>query len=357
MVQLPPEVYSVIASYVHSRDLLRLARTTKALQRAAEPRIYENVVLRDAQSAYLGCHSITMRDGLRAPYVKRFVLYEDPRRSSPRNNFSAVSAQFWLIIQLALTMTVNLDSLVFWDPLSAHSWILNHEQIRFQLREANLRLPWDAHLVEFLQKQDKLQALNASDSAEDGPLCPLPPTALGALESFSGSVLVVAELLGCPLTRLQIVLDDDTAPILPTVVGDLGKIMRGLRSLSMVNLPGSLLLETVQLVATSVFASTLRYLGVLPLSCTEPDALNGCLMNMHALEVLEVDVTRWEPQPPEWMHRPILLGFHMFAPSLNQVVFWVGSARVLWYLPHDGDWQRVRSAGRAPGNDILWRSF
>ena len=89
------------------------------------------------------------------------------------------------------------------------------------------------------------------------------------------------------------------------------------------------------------------------------DALNGCLMNMPALEVLEVDVTRWEPQPPEWMHRPILLGFHVFAPSLNQVIFWIGPARVSWFLPSDGgsDWQNTRHVGRAPGNDTVWRSF
>ncbi len=269
MVQLPPEVYGVIASYVNTRDLLTLARTTKVLQRVAEHRIYEHVMFRDAHSAYVGCHSITMRDGLRALYVKRFVLYQDPRRSGPRNNLAAVPVQFWLTIQLALTMTVNLDALIIWDPVISHSWVLNHEQIKFQLREANLHLPWDAHMVEFLQKQDKLQALSACDSNEDGPLCPLPPAVLSALQSFSGPVLVVAELLGCPLTRLQITLDDDTAPILHTVLGDLGKIMKGLRSLSVINLPGNLLLETVQLVSTSVFASTLRYLGVLPLPCTE----------------------------------------------------------------------------------------
>nr|VWO98182.1 Xyloglucan-specific endo-beta-1,4-glucanase 1 (EC (Glycoside hydrolase family 12 protein XEG1) (GH12 protein XEG1) [Ganoderma boninense] len=47
----------------------------------------------------------------------------------------------------------------------------------------------------------------------------------------------------------------------------------------------------------------------------------------------------------------------MYAPSLTQVIFWVGHARVSWYLPADGDWQHVRNAGRALGNDILWRSF
>ena len=30
MVQLPPEVYSVIASYVNARDILRVARTAAA---------------------------------------------------------------------------------------------------------------------------------------------------------------------------------------------------------------------------------------------------------------------------------------------------------------------------------------
>ncbi len=87
------------------------------------------------------------------------------------------------------------------------------------------------------------------------------------------------------------------------------------------------------------------------------DALNGFLMNMPALEVLEVDVTRWEPQPPEWMQRPIFLGFHIFAPSLRHVIFWVGPTRVSWYLPSNGDWQSARHMGRVPGNDTFWRSY
>ena len=82
-------------------------------------------------------------------------------------------------------------------------------------------------------------------------------------------MLVVAELLGCPLARVQMHLDDDTAPILPTVLADLAKIMKGLRSLSVIGLPADLLVEMLQLVSTAVFAPKLRYLGVLPLPSSE----------------------------------------------------------------------------------------
>ena len=269
MVQLPPEVYSAIASYLATPDLLTLSHTTKCLQRAAEPRMYECMVLRDALSAFAGCRSLIVRDGLRAPYVKRFILYQDPRRAGPRMNIGAVPVQFWLNVQLALTMTVNLEMLVLYDPLAAHSWVLNHEEIRFQLREGNFRLPWDAHMVAFLERQHKLQVLSTCDSNDDGPPCALPPAALGALETYSGPVLVVAELLGCPLARVQMLLDDDTAPILPTVLADLSKITKGLRSLSVIGLPADLLVETLQLVSTAVFGPKLRYLGVLPLPSSE----------------------------------------------------------------------------------------
>ncbi|TBU26116.1 hypothetical protein BD311DRAFT_458795 [Dichomitus squalens] len=357
MVQLPPEIYSAIASYLATRDLLTLSRTTKALQRAAEPRIYECVVLRDAEAALVGCHSLMLRDGLRALLVNRFILYQDPRRTNARTSLGTAPAQFWLTVQVALTMTVNLESLIIHDPLVAHSWVLDHEDIRFQLREANLRLPWDAHMVAFLEKQHKLQVLNTCDSNEDGPPCPLPPAALGALVTYSGPVLVVAELLGCPLARLQVVLDDDTAPILPTVVADLTKIMKGLRSLSVMGMPVQLLMETLQLVSTAVFAPKLRYLGVLPLPSCEWDVIHRCLMDLPALEVIEFDISRWEAQVPEWMLRAVLLDFRIYAPALQQVIFWIGQTRINWYMTHEGEWQHVRQMGRAPGSDVLWRTL
>lgn len=265
MVQLPPEIYSAIVSYASARDLLALSRTSKAFQRAAEPKIYESMVLRDAESIFLGCHAILARDASRGPYVRRIFIYQDARRATARNNLSAAPPQFWLAIQHALTKTENLETLCIHDPTVSHSWILNHKQIKFQLREATFRLPWDADLVSFLQTQRKLLALTTADARDDGPLFPLPPNALPILEVFSGPVLVVAELLGSPLKRVQMTTDEDTAPLVPTIVADLGKIMKTLRTLSILGLPEEFVLETVHLVATSVLAPQIRYLGILRL--------------------------------------------------------------------------------------------
>ncbi|KAI0691144.1 hypothetical protein C8T65DRAFT_711541 [Cerioporus squamosus] len=326
MVQLPPEVYSAI------------------------PRIYEHVVLRDAQNAFIGCHAIAVRDAFRAPYVKRFILYQDIRRTMPRNNLAAVPAQFWLSVQHALAKMVNLEYLVIHDPQVAQSWILDHEDIRFQLREANLRLPWDSHTK-------KLNALIlATDGKEDGPLCALPAAALQSLEVFSGPVLVAAELLGCSLTRLQITVDEETAPILPTVVADLGKIMKTLRKLHVVGMPDHLLMETLQLVSTSVFAPTLRYLGILPIPSRDWHAIHRCLMKLPALELIEFDITRWEPAPwQETFQRVVLLEFRTYCPSLQQVVFWIGQHRFTWFM-RDGEWGNVHQMARPHMLDTSWRS-
>ena len=151
-------------------------------------------------------------------------------------------------------------------PAELEGWILNHEEIRFQLREANLRLPWDAHTVAFLATQKKLNALViTTDGKEDGPLCALPAAALQSLEVFSGPVLVAAELLGCPLTRLQMSVDDETALVLPTVVADVARYMASLRKLHIVGMQEHQVVETLQSISTAVFAPKLRLLGILPI--------------------------------------------------------------------------------------------
>ena len=80
-------------------------------------------------------------------------------------------------------------------------------------------------------------------------------------------------------------------------------------------------------------------------------------MGLHALEVLELDISRWAIPAPETMLRAILLDFVMYVPGLQQVILWVGQTRFAWYPTHDGDWQNTRLLGRAPGFDNVWRSF
>ena len=178
-------------------------------------------------------------------------------------NFATASIQFWSTVQAALSKADNLELLILYDPRGAHSWVLDHPDARFQLRELNTNLPWDAHTVALLARQHKLRVLTTGDSLEDGPPCALPPGALGSLTTFSGPVLVAAELLASPLTHLQIVADDDTAPLLQTVVSDLARLVPTLRGLNILGANEALMLEALQAVAQAVFAPKLRYFGVL----------------------------------------------------------------------------------------------
>lgn len=264
MFQLPPEVYSAIASHLSKSDLLTLSYTSKAFQRAAEPRIYESVHLRDPHVAIASFFPLLKNDAFRAPYVKRFLLYEDPRFSDPRRSLVTCPPQFWHSVQLVLKRLVNLDYLVIHDPQLARSWLLDDHEVRFQLREANLRLPWDASLVAFLEGQQRLQRLILSGGVVDDRVLPsLSPNALPKLEVFSGSVLVTPEVLGCPLTRLQMTVDESTVLVLHTVVADIGKNVRTLRKLNILGMPEELCMSIVKTISTAVFAPVLRYLGVL----------------------------------------------------------------------------------------------
>ncbi|KAI0326216.1 hypothetical protein GY45DRAFT_1374110 [Cubamyces sp. BRFM 1775] len=359
MVQLPPEIYSAIVSYASTRDLLVLSRTSKAFQRAAEPKLYESMVLRDAQSIFLGCHAILARDGFRGPYVRRMFIYQDARRATARNNLAAAPPQFWYVIQDALTKTSHLETLLIHDPTTSHSWILNSDHFKFQLREATLRLPWDSHMVSFLQRQHKLLTLTTADIQEDEDdrrVGSLPPTALPILEVFSGPVLVVAELLGSPLKRIQVTVDENTAPLVPTIVADLGKIMKTLRTLSILGLPEDFVLDTVHMLANSVLASEMRYLGILRLPMMrEWDRLQRYLMKLSALVMIEIEVTHWNPAPNEGLQRMILHELRLFCPTLQQIVFWHLMQRFHWYS-RDGQWYCMHTTGRHVVHDNHWRT-
>ncbi|KAH9849488.1 hypothetical protein C2E23DRAFT_888202 [Lenzites betulinus] len=359
MVQLPPEVFSAIVSYATPRDILVLSRTSKAFHRATEPRIYASVVLCDVQSIFLGCHSLLVRDAYRCPYVKALIIFQDPQRVTNRNNVTNTPLQFWLAIQHVLIKTVNLENLYLHVTSATHTWILDHDEIKLQLREANLRLPWDEHVVSFLETQPKLKILATDDSRDDGPLYPLSPTALPILECYSGPLLVVPELLGCPLRRLQMRTKNETARLVPSILSDLGKITKTLRNLCILGLPEKLTLETVQLVSTAVFAPYLHYLGILPLPGTPSEAswkhLYHCLMKLSALALLELDVAHLEPRPNENMQRVILHELRIFCPTLQQVVYWIGQHRFQW-LCRDGQWQAIYSTNRHRLHDNLWRT-
>ncbi|GBE85459.1 hypothetical protein BKA93DRAFT_828851 [Sparassis latifolia] len=354
MTALPAELCNQIVHYSSQRDLFSLCLTSKALQRATEARIYECIFLRDMGVAYRACRAIVGRGGVRGAYVKRFWFSQDTRRLPPRTMVQ-LPPQFWQAVQDALTKMVNLDFLLLNDPANANTWVLSSPTYKFQLREASFQLPWDAEMVAFLQTQNRLRVLHTEDSFEDGPLPAITPGKLQSLQVYNGPVLVVAELMACPLTHLQIMLEEDTAVLLGTVVTDLGRSMKTLRSLNVAFMPEHYMLETLQLISTSVFAPTLRHLGILPIPYDDRSEVHRCLMRLPALHVLEVDVFNWEPQPVEVFQRMLASELRIYCPSLRYVSFWVGQHHLIWHCV-DEEWTSCHFSPRHPQNETLWRT-
>ncbi|OBZ71087.1 hypothetical protein A0H81_08944 [Grifola frondosa] len=327
----------------------------EVLQRASEVRLYEQMALRDPKTAYLACTSVMAHNAYRAAYVRRLWIYQDTRRSS-RNQSVPLPPHFWRAIQDALAHMDNLEGLLIHDPSGSNTWVLNSPDFRFQLREASFHLIWDANMVAFLETQHKLRSLSTMDAAEEGPLQPLALDTLQSLEAYNGPVLVVAELLPCPLTHLQIAVDEETAPILPTVVADLGRAKKKLRGLNILYLPEHLVLETLQLISTSVFSSTLRHLGLLSWPVCERHRVHGCLMNFRCLAVMELDLTRWDPQPSLPMQLMLVTELHIYCSSLRHVIFWLGPHRITWSRQEDDQWTNVHLPNRHPVQDNWWRN-
>ncbi|KAH9919164.1 uncharacterized protein BXZ73DRAFT_92103 [Epithele typhae] len=288
---LPPDVYNIITSHLSVRDLFPLAHTSKAFQRAAESRIYETLVLRDAQRAILCLHSLGLHNAARTSYVRRLYLYQDPGRTPPRLHFGTIPVQFWSHLQAALLRMPRLEYIMFGDPTASHAWVLHHADrpVPFQLREANFNLAWGPHLAAFLNRQKRLRIR---------PLCALEPGALPALQVLSAPVLVVAEILvvAPPVTHLQIVADDDTMPLVPTLVADAAETMPGLINLSFLGLP----------------------------------TVWRALMGMPALKFVVFDFSRWAPLPTEVLQKMVVLDLQIYAPGVRQVVVWIEHHRLCW---------------------------
>lgn len=258
MATLPQELYDELVQWTDKNTLCALAQTSKAFRPPAERLLYRVVLVRDAQDAFNACLALEARDGERGPYARKFWFYYRTSR------LPVLPERFWQAVRVALTLTVNLDTLALYDPTFTNTWVLSGPEIKFQLREANLGLQWDKTLVDFLETQDRLVCLHVEDSLEDSPLAAIAPGKLDKLRILHAPPLVVAELLVCPLTHLQIEVDSDTAAIVPTVMLDVGRIMRTLLSLQVTYLPENMALEVFHIISTSVYAPTLYRLGALP---------------------------------------------------------------------------------------------
>lgn len=260
---LPPEVCHRIVHWTRRRDLPALCLSSKSLQKTAETKLYETIMSSDINVIFRACESIVLQERL-GPYVRSFYVYQITRRTQE------LPRRFWQMVQKALSKMRCLDVLCIHDPAHSNTWVLSDsDTLPFQLREANFRLPWDEHLVRFLESQNKLtqfQLIGGLD--EDAPR--LKAGSMPELCTFDGKLALAMQLLTvpCHLRHLRIPSDRDTNKNLLDFIPHLASISRTLRSLNIIHVPEEMSVEAIKLI--SFVCPDLHYLGVIPLPMMFP---------------------------------------------------------------------------------------
>ena len=264
-LSLPTEICAQVVQYARSDDLLALGRTSKAFQVLAETRIYNQIALKDDASIRNMMRSLLSLDHARTSYVRRLCVYQDRR-----TNRGTWTQGHWRAIQNILLRLVNLETVYVFDEAYSNSWIFDVNEIRFQLREANLGLSWDSALVSFLESQHELRTLyiQAPDE-EDNARSTLAPGSLQKLESFDGPLFVATDLITSPLKRLSIRVDEENAPLFSVFITELARTNKTLSSLYVQHVPEYLVADSLHVLALSPLSASLRFIGILNLPIIE----------------------------------------------------------------------------------------
>ena len=253
MLALSPELCGRIVYYSYREDLLALCLACKAFQREAEVRLYYHIQFTDTHQALLACNTLVHNDRLPL-HVRTFCFRQDDRRAP-----GDLGHRFWSAVQQALIAMSNLEVLVLCDASHSNGWVLSHPEIKFSLKEAKLRLTWDAPLVKFLERQQALQTLHVYDPLED-IAHHIIPGSLPNLKVFDGTLMVGMQLIPSPLVYLQLMIDSDPAPALAALPG-FGALRKSLRSLNLLEVTEDLSLPILRCV--SGVLPDLRHLGIL----------------------------------------------------------------------------------------------
>ena len=261
MLALSPELCGRIVQVASNRrqDLLALCLTCKDFQREAEVRIYTQLVFTEPDRALGACTTVINNERL-AMYVRTFWFNQDTRRSPPN-----LGQPFWSTLQAALMVMPNIESLLLCDNSYANSWILDNPRIQFRLREAKLRLTWDAHLIRFLETQTSLRSLHLYDPVEEVITGVLPSNAVPDLQNFDGSLMIGIQFLHSSLSHLQLIVDCDIDQFLDTLPR-FSMVRKTLRALSLLDIPEEAVLAALKMI--SEVLPDLRYLGLVPYPIT-----------------------------------------------------------------------------------------
>ncbi|KAF8549742.1 hypothetical protein OG21DRAFT_1488298 [Imleria badia] len=343
-----PDVAAHIVRWARRTDLPALCLTCKSFQHAAEPKLYEVVMSANVHATLRVCHSILANPRL-AHHVRSFCFL-------PRHNRD-IPPHFWSTLQRALSKMRSLDYLFLQDPAFASSWVLGDiPHIPFQLQEARLLFYWDAHLVKFLESQNKLTTLHTIDGPANDPALFLEPGSLSDLRVFDGPLAAAQHIvhIGPSLTHLQLTLDKNSEVDLLAFIPSLIPLAPSLRALSILHLPEPLSLDVFRSITKA--CPQLRHIGTIPLPLPRYSyRFYSALVAMHHLRVLELDLSSWAPPATGILQRAIAAEIRIFAPLIEYVCFWAGATRTLWGV--DGnDWSCHSESGQHSQFDALWKA-
>ena len=258
MLALSPELCGRIVQVASNRrqDLLALCLTCKAFQREAEIKLYTRLVFTEPDKVIKACNTLMKNERL-AMCVRTFWFNQDTRRN--------LGQPFWSALQAALIVMPNLENLLLCDNSYANSWILDNPRIQFRLREAKLRLTWDAHLIRFLETQTSLRSLHLYDPVEEVITGALSPNAVPDLQAFDGSLMIGIQFLPSSISHLQLIVDCDADQFLD-LLSRFGVVRKTLRALSLLDIPEEATLGALKII--SEILPDLRYLGLVPYPIT-----------------------------------------------------------------------------------------
>ncbi|KAI5121344.1 hypothetical protein M0805_000652 [Coniferiporia weirii] len=337
---VPPEVARRIVSLIENRQTLTvMARTTRTLQNAAEKRIYEFVEMIH-HPLFLGLCEVLATCPRIAAHVRSFILSPpgpahfrmlERDRLQYEIQRTVESPEYWNIVHKALANLQSLDCLCICDPTLEYSWVLvPTEDWALRAADARLYLPWDENVVAFLETQDRLRTLFVADVAENVPLAPLSGSALPNLTHFEGPLMLVDQLLHCPITHLKFPIDsEDALSLLPLVLPELSRFKK-LKSLSIATIPHEMLLSSVA--ALSLACPRLKYLSHIPLPMEHKTRLKLLqhLSRFSDLDIVEIDIAHWNPPLLGPSQRIFAVELRMIIPSLKFIFFWNRHDRWMW---------------------------
>ena len=257
---LTPPVCAQIVRWARRSDLTALCLTCRALQREAEAKLYQVIMSGSIHTTFRACQSIVSEPRL-GPHVRSFCFLPDSRRAR-----RDIPEQFWTTLQLALSRMRSLEYLFLQDPTLASTWVLSDvAHIPFQLLEARLLFSWDAHLVKFLESQNKLTSLHTVDGPANDPALHLEAGSLPELRIFDGPLAAAQHIVhvGSTLTHLQVALDKNSETDVLAFIPKLFHLASSLRALSILHLPEGLSIDVFRSITKA--CPQLRHIGTIPL--------------------------------------------------------------------------------------------